>query len=269
MMLQTRRLRVAFCLAFLCTFTPRQAQASMFGEENVILGSILAEQVKETLQITQAVITIKEGLGVMRDTANFARDAVQVVQNVKLIMDDPVGYMKANAMVFMKSFPEVEGVVREASALKKRFLNLGSGRYDPYAYFAVLQDIKETSSDAYSTTVHAVDQWRLSEQHDDMIERLREAKGFSSNLVQNVYDVTGISPQMAQVYNAQSSALIADATIDLAAMYQDMILDMKLRFQAERESQARGTVQFLDGYRLPQTFEPWTLETGSPANNRH
>lgn len=250
-----------------------EAAASVFGEENVTLGAILAEQIRENAQFAQQLLTIKQVLTTARDGVNLARDAVQVVQNVRMIVDDPEGYLKANAMQFLRAFPEAEGLMRDTIAIRKEIGALKKGeytRYDPYAFEQVFIDLHKLNNDMYSSIARVVDTWGISDSQDELMQSLRTSHRKSAELIATMtadQALNLLTPQRAAVYNAQAAAIDAQASVEAAAMYQEMLRIAKLRLMGDVESRNTGVVQLFDAMQMPESIDSWTLYTGSPEQN--
>ncbi|MFC1609855.1 hypothetical protein ACFL6C_02765 [Myxococcota bacterium] len=228
----------------------RPVHASMFGEENVILGKLLATELREALEIAEAVVTIKEALAVAKETAAFARDAVQVVQNIALIIDDPIGYLRANALQFVKSFPEVNSIMRDVATIKATIRNFGEFRgYDPYAFARVLEDLRRQQDAAYELVIHAVDHWGINDPHDQMLEQLRENQQRAAEIVAEIaHDslIGRLTPQAAAVYAAQAAGIDAQASVEVAAWMQELARIMKVRTMGEVATNNQARVDLLN-----------------------
>ena len=244
------------CLVVL--LTPAPARASAFGEENVTLGAMLAEMVKQSAQMAEAVSTAEKALTAARDTARFASDAVQVVQNVELIVHDPVGYLTANARQFVKSFPEARALLSDGIEIRNRIADLRhmSGHYDPYALDRTLVDLRGVNNNAYALISRAVDQWGVFEANADTMASLKALHDQTNQLVGRA--LTTMNPQMAAVTTAQSSALAAEAAVQQAAMINELLAIQKQHYMDQVSGANDAKRQALDTWRTP--FDPYALD---------
>ena len=265
--MKPRRAAALVLVFVLALGTPVPARASIFGEENVILGNILAQEVKDSLQLAEAVVTIRQTLGVMRDAAAFARNAVQTVQNIALIVKDPVGWLKANAIQFAHAWPELQDLQTDVVAIKEMMRSMGDPmHYDPWAFAHMLQDLRETQKGAYELVVRAVDQWGISSVHDEMLAQLREDQQRAAKVISEIAEASLIgqmTPQAAASYSAKSAAITAKATVELAAIQQEILRIMKLRLIGEVEDINRARVLYHDGAKknLEMIPDDWNLPT--------
>jgi hypothetical protein len=237
---------------------PSPARASAFGEENVTLGAMLAEQIKQSAQMAEALTTAEKALTAARDTVRFASDAVQVVQNAQLIVRDPIGYLTANARQFAKSFPESRALLADGIEIRNRVSDLRhmSGHYDPYALDRTLVDLRGVNDNAYALISRAVDQWGIYEANADTMQTLRDLHGQTNQLVARA--LTAMNPQLAAVSTAQSSALAAEAAVQQAAMMNELLNIQKQHYMDALSASNDAKRQVLDSWRAP--FDPYALD---------
>lgn len=261
---------IALCLFAL---VPLTARASIFGEENAILGQMLAQDFRQSAQLAAAVQQISQGVQLARATVAFANDAVQVVENVEQIVKDPIGFLKSNAISFAKSFPGVAGLMQDSQTLERRIRYFGQGinnTYNPYAFLRVLDDVKAMQG-GYHPLQKLVDKWNVSEPHYQAIEDLRAHRERTAGLISSVSNDVAfhkLNPQRAAVYNAQASVITADTNVEMAALQHDLAAERQMRLVTELEANAKIRAEKLTSdtqgrANIPST---WDLPTQAPQN---
>lgn len=261
---QVARVSVVLCLLLL---RPSVGRASIFGEENVILGSILAEKVRNTAQFGAMLENIRTSIRFARDGARLVRDAVVVANNVALIAKDPVGYMKANAQQFINSFPEGEGFTNELRAVRGTLRNAGRPKdYNPYAFAHLLESAQRTGASAYAVAVRAVETWGVTEEHDELLKELNEKRATASALAEDIKKKSKMgqmTPQAAAIYTATTSAIEAEAGVASAMMLGEILRIEKIRFMNDVQSaNAQRAMETTKRKSIMSETESWALPVG-------
>lgn len=223
------------CLVILATVLPVPARASMFGEENVILGGILAQAVKESAQFGAALATMKETLDLARKGARLTNDAVQIARNITLIAEDPEGYLRANSLQFVHAFEGTAGLAQDIAAIRESARGQ-SRRYNPYAFASALESAKQTSGAAFHLAIRFVDQWGINDVHDKILEDLVEQEQSATKILSDVAKrslIGEMTPQAASIYASQSAAITATANTRSAIFLEQLIRIEKMRFMED------------------------------------
>ncbi len=270
-----RRMPSRFLAACLIVVAiPSGASASIFGEENAILGQMLAQEFRQSAQLAAAVQQISQGVQLARAAVSFANDAVQVVENIEQIIKDPVGFLKSNALSFAKSFPGVTGLIADTKMLERRVRYFGQGiegTYNPYAFLRVLDDVKAMQG-GYHPVQKLVDKWHISDPHYEAIEDLRAQRERTAGLLSDLSrDVAlhRLNPQRAAVYDAQASVIAADAAVEIATIERNMLLKEQLEFMNNLEMTQKIRAEQMGSDTKGKANIPtnWELPTQSPQQN--
>lgn len=256
---------LALCLVLLC---PGHARASAFGEENITLLAILAEQVKQTFDMAETLSYLQSTLELARQTTSFARSSVEAVASVGMILEDPDAFMAAQAESFVHSFPAVNAIMTDVLAIKESIRHIDDpvDHYDPYAFAKVLVDLRSTKDAAYDVVAHTIDYWGIGDPHDEMIENLRAEQAAASQVLNDIEVLTGLNaltPQAAQALGAKAAAIDANASVESAAIQNEMLRVAKLRLFHQMSGENQARVNYLDqsehDFDVPAS---WSLEVG-------
>ncbi|MEL6196027.1 MAG: hypothetical protein AAFQ77_03125 [Myxococcota bacterium] len=230
-------------VVFSLMFTPTDADASIFGEENVVLGNILATNLQSLNSINNSIEVMSDSLDTAREAASYANDAVKVVENISMIISDPVGYTKANAKLFASSFPEIEALKYDTQRLKQNLQNIDfDGEYDPYMTRLVLEEVQEMDN-PFHAMVELLDEWDVSDPHNQIMQHARENQDRAVSVqaqINTELQNGDLTPQEAAVYNAQAAAITAEATTQTTLILNDLVKLEKARFANEFETSLRS-----------------------------
>jgi len=221
----------------------RAAAASMFGEENVTLGSILAENVKQTYDISETLRYVHSLTEEASDIANFANSAVKAVNNVRFLLQNPTEFSKYVLRSWATAYPEVRDIYAHTIDIRMAMGELRNpefyAHYDPYAYVRAFDSLQNIERGAYEIAIRSADKWGILRAHDPALKAIEEQHRMALDTfseVAHAINTTGLSPQAAQVLAAKSSTITSLASVEAAETLQRMIGHQQVTFALQQDS---------------------------------
>jgi hypothetical protein len=237
-----RRLRwVHLSIALL--FVGRVASASLFGEENVTLGSILAENVKQTADIAQTLRYVRSLTEEASDIAHFASDSVKVVSNIRLMFTNPVEFSRYVLRSWATAYPEVRDIYAHTVDIRMALSELNDPEfyrtYDPHAYVRAFDALQNVERGAYEIALRSADKWHIVESHDPALDAIETMHKQAIDAFQEMADSlngSGMSPQRAQVHTAKTSTISMLASVEAARALEKMVTHQQVAFTMQQDS---------------------------------
>lgn len=234
-LLATGVYRGAWGLALAAALLPRMALADVFGIDNVPLSALVANSVKQNLQLGVALEYLRETTQLARDSSMLAQESVMVGRNVAAIIQDPGGFLTYAARGWSAAFPELRDVLADSIQVQQSIeaaLNPASmPLYDPYAYVRAFDTLNALTNDGFSAWIHAVDTFGLSDIRDKQIEALRGQHEMAvQNLSHVAHAINSAGLSQAQAVASTTLATSVSATAQVAAAASLANLDQRVSF---------------------------------------
>ena len=211
----------------LCLVAALPAQASMWGEENLTLGAILTENIKQVFSLEETIARLREMTALARDSAAFARESMQVSKNLHAIATHPADFAEHATRGWNAAFPELGDIVanvEQARLSADAVAHPGSlDAYDPYVYVRFIDRVRFLQGSSFEVLAHGADPWDINGRYDAMLQTLEDQHTVAQDLLANAVDLvngSGLSPVQASVSTAQTSAVSATAQVQAAATLQ-------------------------------------------------
>jgi hypothetical protein len=236
--------RVRSCMiAALLVLLARTARASALGEENLTLGSILAENIKQTADISATLKNIRSLTEEASDIANFANAAVKSVNNVRLLISDPVEFSRYTLRSWAAAYPEIRDIYAHTIDIRMAVEELKDPafyeNYDPYAYVRAFDALQNIEIGAYEIAIRAADRWNIVGSHDPALKVIEAQHKMAFETFEEVADALnrdGLSPQQATALAAKSSAISGLAAVEAAYTLEKMVGHQEVVFTVQQDS---------------------------------
>jgi hypothetical protein len=264
-------------LLILLVLFSRTSAASMFGEENIQLGALVAQGIAQAEKVQSTLDYVRQTTEFVRDTAAFAREAVQVERSVEMLLTDPALLFAHSEAAWRQAFPELEDILGHSREIK---LSIEAARrsfraplYDPYAYVRVLDSLHDKKHGSFEALAHAIDDWGLNDPHDAAIRILKDHyKIAEENLsrLATAVNISGISPTQAAIYTAQATSAAAAAQVQAAATLDHISRNLELMITDQVAQVSKDAAQFsVQAAGAVQTqLKSWRLDLLSPRKTR-
>lgn len=246
----------AFCrawgLALAAALLPRVALADVFGTEHVPLSALVANSIRQNMQLGVALGYLRETTQLARDSSMLAQESVMVGRNVAAIIQDPAGFLTYAARGWSAAFPELQDVLADSIQVRQSLeaaLNPDSmPLYDPYAYVRAFDTLNALTNSGFSAWIHAVDTFGLSDVRDKQIQALREQHEMAvQNLayVAHAVNSTGLSNAQAAASTTLATSVSATAQVAAAASLANLDELVSLSVASMTRSAARREAERL------------------------
>lgn len=222
------------------------ARASIVGEENVTLASILAQSIQQTVAVKKTLEFVRETTALARDTAGFARESVQVGKNLKMLLEHPGDFARHATHAWAFAFPELQDALANAIETRRAVRDLADpsdmDTYDPYAYVRMYDRLRSATGNAFEAMAYSVDFWDVNASHDAMLDSLVKQHDIAVDNLERLawaINTSTLSPVQASVHTAQSSAVSAAAQVEAAATLQRMSRTQELQMMHQLDAATR------------------------------
>jgi hypothetical protein len=266
--LRIRLARLRRTLGLACAvalgLAPSQAHASAAGipdGDSATLIALLLEAVKQSASAAEMLTAVQGSLETAQNTLAVARAATETVNEFRYLTENPDEIFDAAEAAFAKTFPEVEGIRREADGLRRSLADGPNGELNPYALQDTLNAIGRTQESYYDTLV-ALDEgiYGLSEGHLALVSRqdtihtqaaavFRETMDPGCRLTGSGPDqhtVCGLDPKRATVLMAKSQVLSAASLGIIGEVVTEQLRLAKLEAIRQLDDGARMSASTLD-----------------------
>ncbi|MBI1944655.1 MAG: hypothetical protein HYS27_03105 [Deltaproteobacteria bacterium] len=287
------RLRLwSAALALAVLLGARRVDASAAGipdGDSATLIALLLESVKQTTNAGQILTAVEGSLATAQHTLAVVRTATDVVNEFRYLTENPEEIYDAAQAAFEKTFPEVEGVRREADLLRAALAQGPNGELNPYALQETLDELGRTQASFYDTLI-ALDEglYGLSDAHLQLLSRqdalatqgeavFRETMDPGCRLTTaadgSTQTVCGLDLKRAAVLGAKSQAIsaaslrvITEVTTEqlrLAKLAAIRKLDDGARMSAQRMDHARGLASV--AATVDEALDPTAAQEDAPT----
>lgn len=280
-------------VAIVVLLTGRPARASAVGipdSDSATLLAILLESLKQSASAGQLLTSVQSSLLTAQNTLAVLRSASETVNEFRYLSENPDEIFDAAEAAFAKTFPEVQGIQREAEALRRSLGTGPSGALNPYALQELLNNIGRTQGSYYDTVI-ALDEgiYGLSEGHLELLSRqdvintqgaavFRETMDPGCRIVSNLSDgtsttVCGLDQKRATVLMAKSQAISAASLGMIGVVVTEQLRLAKLEAIRQLDDGARMSATKLDHARglnavagsVDETLDPSLGEAKAPT----
>jgi len=226
------KIRYVVVLGFALFAAPQPAAAQSmlawaFGD--TLLKKLLPDEWLENSEFFKSLSFVQELTGNVRDTAVFAREAVQVSKNVKAIIDDPAQFALYSTRGWVDSFPQVYHILANVEQTRLSMHEATHPEdlsdYDPYAYVSAFDALKNMTDSRYATLAAALDIHGVNDGEDQTMQAITVAHEAALNNLRDLADrlnSTGVSPLQANVDTALATTISAEAAQRAAGILHDM-----------------------------------------------
>lgn len=261
-----RRRSLVLLAAVLLTKQAHATTAGIPDSDSATLIALLLESVKQTTSAGQLLTAVQGSLETAQGTLAVLRTATETVNEFRYLSENPDEIFDAAEAAFQKTFPEAEGVRREADALRRALEAGPNGELNPYALQETLNNIGRTQESFYDTLI-ALDEglYGLSDARLQLLSRqdslntqgeavFRETMDPGCRLTTasdgSTQSICGLDLKRAAVLGAKSQAIsaaslrmITELTTEqlrLAKIHAIRQLDDGARMSAKQLDHARG-----------------------------
>ncbi|HET6343397.1 MAG TPA: hypothetical protein VFH51_00640 [Myxococcota bacterium] len=231
-------------------FVAEPAMASIFGEENAPLYEIAWQNVQQTLRLRELLQATREVSEFARETAGFARAAMQAGRNVKSVLEDPQRYFRYALSTWYDQFPELHATLTNAYTARELFDDATHPDrlldYDAYAYNRAFDALTMMTTSGFETLAHAVDVFGVNDPHDRAIEVLAQQRNLAMDNLEEVAGAlnrTGLNMVDASVHTARATAVSAAAQVQATATLERMSRLLELQFAADVQEKRRAKLE--------------------------
>ena len=282
---QRGRAVLAFVAALLLVARPAQASAAGIPDgDSATLFALLLDSLKQTASAGQLLTAVQGSLATAQSSLAVLRSATETVNEFRYLTENRDESFDAANAAFVKTFPEAEGISREADALRRALEQGPNGELNPYALQETLNNIGRTQENFYETLI-ALDEglYGLSEGRLELLSRQDELAGQGAAVFREtmdpgcrletdangeVHSVCGLDLKRAAVLGAKSQAIsaaslriITEVTTEqlrLAKLEAIRTLDDGARMSAKKLDHARGLAAVVAT--VDETVNPTTDE---------
>lgn len=251
--------------AALVALLARPALASAAGipdGDSATLIALLLESVKQSASAGQMLTAVQGSLVTAQSTLAVLRGASETVNEFRYLAENPDEIFDAAQAAFERTFPEAEGVRREADALRRALAAGPSGELNPYALQETLNSIGRTQESFYDTFI-ALDEgiYGLSEGHLELLARQDELGAQGQAVFRETMDpgcrlttaadgstqtVCGLDLKRAAVLGAKSQAISAASLRMISGVLTEQLRLAKLHAIRQLDDGARMSANQLD-----------------------
>ena len=141
------------------------------GDSATLIG-LLLESVKQTASAGQLLTAVQGSLQTAQNTLAILRTTTETVNEFRYLSENPNEIFDAAQAAFEKTFPEAQGIRREADGLRRALQQGPNGELNPYALQDTLNNIGRTQESFYDTLI-ALDEgvYGLSDAHLQLLSR--------------------------------------------------------------------------------------------------
>lgn len=234
----------------LLSLYPLRASASIMGEENMTLLSILQQSVKQTLAIKDTLVSLRETAQAANETARATQHAVEATPRIKALLDDPKKFFADSERAWGATFPRVGAFHRSSSKSSgsvKKLTGLDL-HYDEASGSVIrhTQDLAQDAGNVFEQWTRKVDTWGFSDAHDEIMSLLekhhRMALSNFADLATSV-DLSLLTPMGAAVHSARAAAIEAIAVVESTGALHDLARNDKIRFMREVQEETTRRIE--------------------------
>lgn len=270
----------------------RRVEASAAGipdGDSATLIALLLESLKQTTSAGQILAAVEGSLATAQHTLAVARAATEVVNEFRYLTENPDEIFDAAQAAFEKTFPEVEGVRREADALRSALAQGPNGELNPYALQETLDELGRTQASFYDTLI-ALDEglYGLSDAHLQLLSRQDALATQGEAVFRETMDpgcrlttaadgssqtVCGLDLKRAAVLGAKSQAISAASLRVITEVTTEQLRLAKLQAIRKLDDGARMSAQRLDHARglasvaatVDEALDPTAAQEDAPT----
>ncbi|MCC7075071.1 MAG: hypothetical protein IT383_27410 [Deltaproteobacteria bacterium] len=279
-------------LALAVLLGARRVEASAAGipdGDSATLIALLLESLKQTTSAGQILTAVEGSLATAQHTLAVARTATEVVNEFRYLTENPDEIFDAAQAAFEKTFPEVEGVRREADALRSALAQGPNGELNPYALQETLDELGRTQASFYDTLI-ALDEgiYGLSDAHLQLLSRQDALATQGEAVFRETMDpgcllttaadgstqtVCGLDLKRAAVLGAKSQAISAASLRVITEVTTEQLRLAKLQAIRKLDDGARMSAQRLDHARglasvaatVDEALDPTVAQEDAPT----
>lgn len=287
-----RRAATAALLAGLVVLLSVPARASAAGipdGDSATLIALLLESVKQTASGGQLLTAVETSLATAQQTLAVVRSATETVNEFRYLTKNPNDIFDAAQAAFQKTFPEAQGVVREADLLKRALAAGPNGELNPYALQDTLNNIGRTQQAFYDTLI-TLDEgvYGLSEGHLQLLSREDQLSTQGEEVFKETMDpschvvagsdgtpqtICGLDLKRAAVLSAKSEAISAASLQIITEVTTEQLRLAKLAAIRELDDSSRMSAKKLDHARglasvaatVDESVDPTVSDIDAPS----
>ena len=284
-----RVLGAGLVIALVAAADARASAAGIPDGDSATLIALLLESVKQATSAGQIVTAMQSSLATAEQTLAVARTAAETVNEFRYLTQNPNDIFDAAQAAFAKTFPEAQGVVREADALRRALAVGPNGELNPYALQDTLNNIGRTQESFYDTLL-SLDEglYGLSEGRLALLSRQDSLSTQGEELFRETMDpgchtatdadgkpqtVCGLDLKRAAVLGAKSQAVSAASLRMITEVVTEQLRVAKLGAIRELDDGARMSAKKLDHARglasvagtVDESLDPTQTDTDAPT----
>lgn len=257
------RATAAAVAALVLAAPPARASAAGIPDgDSATLMALLLDSLKQTASAGQMLTAVQGSLATAQSTLAVLRSATETVNEFRYLTENPDEIFDAANAAFVKTFPEAEGIQREADGLRRALAQGPNGELNPYALQETLNNIGRTQEDFYDTLI-ALDEgiYGLSEGRLELLSRQDALAGQGAAVFRETMDpgcrpetnaagevqmVCGLDLKRAAVLGAKSQAISAASLRIVSEVVTEQLRLAKLEAIRSLDDGARMSATKLD-----------------------
>jgi hypothetical protein len=287
-----RRRRGRALLILACLGLAPRAHASAAGipdGDSATLIALLLDSVKQTASAGEMLTAVQGSLQTAQNTLSVLRSATETVNEFRYLSENPNEIFDAAQAAFEKTFPEAQGIRREADALRRALQQGPNGELNPYALQESLNNIGRTQESFYDTLI-ALDEglYGLSDARLQLLSRQDSLNTQGEGVFRETMDpgchlttaadgstqtVCGLDLKRAAVLGAKSQAISAASLRMITELTTEQLRLAKIEAIRQLDDGARMSAKKLDHARglasvaatVDETLDPTRDEESAPT----
>jgi hypothetical protein len=251
--------------------------------DSATLFSLLLESVKQTSDAGQILTAVQSSLATAEGSLAVLRTATETVNEFRYLRQNPNDIFDAAEAAFAKTFPEADGVKREADALRRALAAGPNGELNPYALQQTLDNIGRTQESFYDTLI-TLDEgiYGLSEGHLQLLRREDDLGTQGEGVFRETMDpgcrlengadgkpqtVCGLDLKRAAVLGAKSQAISAASLHIVSDVLTEQLRLQKIQAIRSLDDGARASAKEIDDARGLRSVAESVDETLDPTKD--
>jgi hypothetical protein len=257
--------------------------------DSATLIALLLESVRQTASAGEMLTAVHGSLQTAQNTLAVLRSATETVNEFRYLSENPNEIFDAAQAAFEKTFPEAQGIRREADALRRALEQGPNGELNPYALQETLSNIGRTQESFYDTLI-ALDEglYGLSDAHLELLSRQDSLNTQGEGVFRETMDpgcrlttaadgstqtVCGLDLKRAAVLGAKSQAISAASLRMITELTTEQLRLAKIEAIRQLDDGARMSAKKLDHARglasvaatVDETLDPTRDEEAAPT----
>ena len=257
--------------------------------DSATLIALLLESVKQTANAGEMLNAVHSSLRTAQGTLAVLRSATETVNEFRYLTENPDEIFDAAQAAFEKTFPEAQGIRREADALRRALAEGPNGELNPYALQEALNSIGRTQESFYDTLI-ALDEgiYGLSDARLQLLSRQDSLNTQGEGVFRETMDpgcrlttsadgstqtVCGLDLKRAAVLAAKSQAISAASLRMITELTTEQLRLAKIEAVRQLDDGARMSAKKLDHARglasvaasVDETLDPTQDEETAPT----